>query len=188
MLKVILLFLSVSFALYSYNLGAGVTFGTGAGEIKSFETQKTGDKKDDFTYDYKYGLLFVNKVRVSETIYFDTEFSFDFLNLTLNGILKRAFLVKNVFSFEFYPLKQIFDEFYFKTGLFFNYYFTDGYCEKNLGVSMLAATLAMGYNLKLGKLKLVLELNSELPDIINFRTKTRAYIGLGGSIYFLYKF
>lgn len=185
----ILLFL-LSFSIYSYSLGLGFVAGGPATEIKALEsTAKCGDCVNDFKYKYKYGVNIINKFKLSETIYFKLNVSLMNFKIDFDKVAENPFLIKTDLALEFYPIKEILEGFHFSSGLFINYFLTDGFSELNHKFSMLSAFLGLGYRIPISKhLSFCGDAFVEIFDIISTKTKTKAYVGISSNLYFLYDF
>ena len=188
-LLVVLLIFNVN--LYSYSLGVGFLGGGAATDIKDLEsTAKCSDCVNDFEYKHKLGVAIINKFQISETIYFKLNlslinFKIDFKKEDIGS----PFLVKTDVALEFYPIKELLEGFYFGGGLFINYFLAEGFSEPNHGFSMLSAFLNLGYKIPLSEnLSFFGDFSAEMFDIISLETKTKAYIGLTGTLYLLYDF
>ncbi len=185
-----ILFLLLSVNIYSYSLGVGFVTGGGATDIKALEsTAKCSDCVNDFTYKYKYGVNIINKFELSETIFFKFNISLINFKIDFKKTEENPFLIKTDLALEFYPIKEILSGFHFSSGLFINYFLTDGFSEENYRFSMLSAFLGLGYRIPVGKnVSFCGDAFVEIFDIISIETKTKAYVGVSSNLYFLYDF
>jgi len=195
-MKIIILIslLLFNFSLYSYSLGMGVIAGGGATDIKALEStdECSDNNKDcinDFEYKYKLGINIINKFEVSETIFFKLNLSLIHFKLDFKDGGNSPFLIKTDLALEFYPIKELLEGFYFSSGLFINYFLTEGYSELNNGFSMISAFLSLGYRIDMSKnLSFNGDMSVEIFDIISSETISKAFVGLSGNFYLLYDF
>jgi hypothetical protein len=186
----VLLSFLLTFNIYSYSLGVGLIGGGGATDIKSLESTSSDITPiNDFTYKYKLGANIINKFKVSETIFMKINLSLINFKIDFDNNNSSPFLIKTDLALEFYPIKELIENFYFGGGLFINYFLTSGYSEKNSKMSMLSAFMDMGYKVRLSKsFSFYGEFSVEIFDIISTESKTKAFVGVTSNFYVLYDF